>query len=159
MSNLNNSSHHTLPLNVDNLVSMFTQKSGVPQSIAAIIIPLVIQFITQKIGTGVAGGFSSGGGAAKAGIGNLQSVLSELGNVGNDHPLVAQVQQKANIQDPQQATQYVQQAVGVMKQEADTNPEGFQSLFGDVLGGMGGGMAGDTAKSIGDKIKGFFGSK
>jgi hypothetical protein len=138
---------------------MFAQKSGVPQSIAAIIIPLVIQFITQKIGAGAAGGFSSGGGGAgKAGIGNIQSVLSELGNVGNDHPLVAQVQQKANIQDPQQATQYVQQAVGVMKQEADTNPEGFQSLFGGALGGMGG-MAGDTAKSIGDKIKGFFGSK
>ena len=45
-----------------------------------------------------------------------------------------------------------------MKQDADTNPEGFQSLFENVLGGVGC-MAGDTTKSIGDKIKGFFGSK
>lgn len=138
-------------MNVDNLVNMFSQKSGIQQSVIAIIIPLIIQFITQKLGTGGARGFFSGG--KKGGMDNISSALSELGNINSDHPLVKEVQDKANIQDPQQVTQYIHQAADLMKQEATNNPQGIESLFGNVPGGVGG----DTVKGIGEKVKGFFG--
>jgi len=67
--------------------------------------------------------------------------------------MVKEVQDKASIQDPQQVTQYIHQAADLMKQEATSNPQGIESLFEDKLGGA----SGDTVKSIGEKVKGFFG--
>jgi hypothetical protein len=81
--------------------------------------------------------------------------LSGFDSINSDDPLVKQVQEKASIQDPQQATQYVQQAASLIKQEAVTNPQGIESLFGGLIGGE----VGDTTKGIGERLKGFFGSK
>lgn len=65
---------------------------------------------------------------------------------------------KTGIEDPQKVTGYTQQAVDLIKQEATANPEGIESLFNNVLGGAAGDVGGEVKKSIGDRIKGFFGS-
>ncbi|MGB8161017.1 MAG: hypothetical protein WCE93_12790 [Nitrososphaeraceae archaeon] len=141
-------------MNIDNLVSMFTQKSGIQQSLASTIVSVVIKYVMQQIvGT-----------SSKGGLGNIMSLLTNLeGNLNPEHPLVRQVQEKTGLQDQQQVTQYTEQAVSVIKQEATKNPQGIESLFGNVLGGIGGGMSGDTGeqvkKGLGGLIKGFFGSK
>jgi hypothetical protein len=128
---------------------MFTQKSGLQGTIATTIITLVMQYVMQQIG---AGGF-------KGGLGKLTSVLSGLGsNLNSDNQLVKQIQEKTGIEDPQKVTGYTQQAVDLIKQEATANPEGIESLFNNVLGGAAGDVGGQLKKSIGDRIKGFFGS-
>lgn len=133
---------------------MFTQKSGIQQSLASTIVSVVIKYVMQQIvGT-----------SSKGGLGNIMSLLTNLeGNLNPEHPLVRQVQEKTGLQDQQQVTQYTEQAVSVIKQEATKNPQGIESLFGNVLGGIGGGMSGDTGeqvkKGLGGLIKGFFGSK
>ena len=133
---------------------MFTQKSGIQQSLASTIVSVVIKYVMQQIvGT-----------SSKGGLGNIMSLLTNLGgNLNPEHPLVRQVQEKTGLQDQQQVTQYTEQAVSVIKQEATENPQGIESLFGNVLGGIGGGMSGDTGeqvkKGLGGLIKGFFGSK
>ena len=61
-------------------------------------------------------------------IGGIQSHLSNLmggGQLQQDHPLVEYVQQNAGIQDPQQATQYTQQALEMMNEHANSNPQGI----------------------------------
>lgn len=132
---------------------MFTQKSGIQQSLASTIVSVVIKYVMQQIvGT-----------SSKGGLGNIMSLLTNLeGNLNPEHPLVRQVQEKTGLQDQQQVTQYTEQAVSVIKQEATENPQGIESLFGNVLGGIGG-MSGDTGeqvkKGLGGLIKGFFGSK
>jgi hypothetical protein len=140
-------------MNVDNLVSTFTQKSGIQQSVATTIITVIIQYITQKLA----------GGGLKGGLGDITSILSGLGtNLNAYHPLVKQIQEKTNIEDPQKVTQYTRQAVDFMKQEAEANPQGIGSLFGSVLGGVSGGVGdvgGELKKSLGDRLKGLFGSK
>jgi hypothetical protein len=132
---------------------MFSQKSGIQKSIAAIIIPLVIQFVLQKV--------TSGGG--KKSLENITSTLSDLGstNINTDHALVKQIQEKTNIKDSQDITRYIQQAAGAIKQEVDANPKGIESLFSEVVGGTAGaaGTTTDTAKGLGERIKGFFGIK
>lgn len=132
---------------------MFTQKSGIQQSLASTIVSVVIKYVMQQIvGT-----------SSKGDLGNIMSLLTNLeGNLNPEHPLVRQVQEKTGLQDQQQVTQYTEQAVSVIKQEATENPQGIESLFGNVLGGIGG-MSGDTGeqvkKGLGGLIKGFFGSK
>ena len=132
---------------------MFTQKSGIQQSLASTIISVLIQYVMQQlVGTN-----------SKRSLGNIMSVLTNLGvKLNHEHPLVRQVQEKTGLQDQQQVTQYTEQAVSVIKQEATANPQGIESLFGNVLGGIGG-MSGDAGeqvkKGLGGLIKGFFGSK
>jgi hypothetical protein len=132
---------------------MFSQKSGIEKSIAAIIIPLVIQFVIQKV--------TSAGG--KKSLENITSTLSDLGstNINADDALVKQIQEKTKIKDSQQVTGYIQQAAGAIKQEVDANPKGIESLFSEVLGGTAGaaGTTAGAAKGLGERIKGFFGFK
>jgi hypothetical protein len=111
---LNNSVFYITCVNIDNLVSMFTQKSGLQQSVATTIITLVMQYVMQQLG----------GGGTKVGLAGITSVLSELGtNLNADNPLVKQIQEKIKIEDPQKVTQYTQQAVELIKQEASANPK------------------------------------
>jgi hypothetical protein len=63
----------------------------------------------------------------------IQSALSSLGPLNPDHELVQRVQQDTGIQDPQQATQYTQQAVDLMNEHASSNPQGVQSLFSSFM--------------------------
>jgi hypothetical protein len=57
-------------------------------------------------------------------IDGIQSHVSNLmrggGQLQQDHPLVQYVQQNAGMQDPQQATQYTQQALEMMNEYANT---------------------------------------
>jgi hypothetical protein len=39
------------------------------------------------------------------------------------------------MQDPQQATQYTQQALKMMNEHANNNPEGLNSLFSNFMEG------------------------
>jgi len=40
------------------------------------------------------------------------------------------------IQDPQLATQYTQQAVDLMNQDVNSDPQGIQSLFSKIMGSL-----------------------
>ena len=57
------------------------------------------------------------------------------GQLQQDHPLVQYVQQNAGIQDPQQTTQYTQQALEMMNEHANNDPQGLHSLFSNFMGG------------------------
>jgi hypothetical protein len=67
-------------------------------------------------------------------IGGLKSALSSLGALNRDHLLVRQVQQNADIQDPDQATQYTQHRVNLLNEQADKD-QGIGSLLGSLTGG------------------------
>lgn len=113
---------------------MFTQKTGIQQSLAATIIPLVIQYVVQQLG---------GTGRMKG----VTSVLSGLGtNLNAENPLVKQIQEKTKIEDPQKATEYTQQAVDLIKQEATANPNGIESLFSNVPSSGSGNIEGELKK-------------
>jgi len=79
------------------------------------------------------GSFLEGGGTT--GGGGLKSALSGLGGLDHDHALVQRIQQNAPIQDPDQASQYTQHGVNLLKEQADSNPQGIQSVLGGFLGG------------------------
>jgi hypothetical protein len=140
-------------MNLDNLAGMFSQRSGVQQSMGNSIISAIIGFMAQKMmGQGI-GSMLSGGGSSSSG--GIQSMLSGLGGgLNHDHELVRHVQQNAGIQDPETARQYTQQGVDILNEQSKSNPQGLQSLFGGFLGGGGqqkndgggglGGMLGDV---------------
>lgn len=144
-------------MNIENLANAFTKKSGIQQSVASAIISIVIQYVIQYAATS--------GGGGKGGIRNVMSILSNLGggNLTAEHPLVKQVQEKTGLEDSQQAAQYTEKAVNFIKQEADVNPEGVESLFGNILGSATGVSTADVGekpkKGLGGLLKGFFGSK
>jgi len=146
-------------MNIDNLVGMFSQRSGVQQSMGNSIMTAIIGFMVQKmmgqgIGSmlsGIGGGSGSGGGGG-AGIGSIQSVLSGLSGLNRDHELVRHVQQNAKIQDPEQARQYTQQGVDVLNEQSRTNPQGLESLLGSFMGGAGGGQQNKRDSGLGGII-------
>jgi hypothetical protein len=90
-------------MNLDNLAGMFSQRSGVQQSIGNSIMSAIIGFMAQKmIGQGI-GSMLSGSGSGSNSSGGIQSMLSGLvggGGLNRDHELVRHVQQNAGIQDP-----------------------------------------------------------
>lgn len=88
---------------------------------------------------------SSGGSDTKG----LKSVLSELGGQVNDpnNPLVQQVQREAHLNDPNQAKRYTQEAINVIRENADNNPQDLSSLFKSV----------GHEKGLDDLIRGFVG--
>jgi hypothetical protein len=68
--------------------------------------------------------------------GGIQSALSNVGPLDRNHARdIPRVQQDTVIQDPQQATQYMQQAVDLMNEHANSNPQGVQSLFSNHMCG------------------------
>ena len=90
-------------MNLDNLAGMFSQRSGVQQSIGNSIMNAIIGFMAQKmIGQGIRSRLS-GSGSGSNSSGGIQSMLSGLvggGGLNRDHELVRHVQQNAGIQDP-----------------------------------------------------------
>jgi hypothetical protein len=144
-------------MNLDNLAGMFSQRSGVQQSMGNSIMNAIIGFMAQKMmGQGI-GSMLSGGGS---GSGGIQSMLSGLigGGLNHDHELVRHVQQNAGIQDPETARQYTQQGVSILDEQSRTNPQGLQSLFSSFLGGGGqqkkGGSGGGVSEMLGDVLGG-----
>jgi hypothetical protein len=134
-------------MNLDNLAGMFSQRSGVQQSIGNSIMSAIIGFMAQKmIGQGI-GSMLSGSGSGSNSSGGIQSMLSGLvggGGINRDHELVRHVQQNAGIQDPETARQYTQHGVDILNEQSRSNPQGLQSLFGGFL--VGGGQGGQQKK-------------
>jgi hypothetical protein len=148
-------------MNIDNLAGMFSQRSGVQQSMGSTIMSAIIGFMVQKmVGQGL-GNMLSGGGGSGSNSGGIQSMLSGLGGLNRDHELVRNVQQKAGIQDPETARQYTQQGVDVLNEQSRNDPQGLQSLLGGFLGEggpsgsqQGKGGSGGLGGMIGDVLGG-----
>jgi hypothetical protein len=110
-------------MNIDNLAGMFSQKSGVQQSMGNSIMSAIIGFVAQKMmGQGL-GSMLSGGSGSSGNSGGIQSILSGLGGLNRDHELVRHVQQNAGIKDPETARQYTQQGVEVLNEQTKSNPQ------------------------------------
>jgi hypothetical protein len=135
-------------MNLDNLAGMFSQRSGVQQSMGNSIMSAIIGFMAQKmIGQGIGSMLSGSGSGSNNSSGGIQSILSGLvggGGLNRDHELVRHVQQNAGIQDPEMARQYTQHGVDILNEQSRINPQGLQSLFGGFLGG--GGQGGQQKK-------------
>ena len=149
-------------MNLDNLAGMFSQRSGVQQSMGNSIMSAIIGFMAQKMmGQGIGSMLSGGGGSGSGGIQSMLSGLTGGGGLNRDHELVRHVQQNAGIQDPETARQYTQQGVSILDEQSRTNPQGLQSLFGSFLGGEGGGQkkkggsgGGGVGEMLGDVLGG-----
>ena len=143
-------------MNIDNLAGMFSQKSGVQQSVGSSIMSAIIGFMAQKMmGQGLGSMLSGGGGGSSSG--GIQSMLSGLGGLNRDHELVKHVQQNAGIKDPETARQYTQQGVEVLNEQSTSNPQGLQSLLGGFLGGGGGSSGNQQGKGGGGGLGGMIG--
>ena len=144
-------------MNIDNLAGMFSQKSGVQQSMGNSIMSAIIGFMVQKMmGQGL-GSMLSGGGGSSGSSGGIQSMLSGLGGLNRDHELVRHVQQNAGIKDPETARQYTQQGVEILNEQSKSNPQGLQSLLGGFLGGGGGFGGNEQGKGGGGGLGGMIG--
>jgi hypothetical protein len=145
-------------MNLDNLAGMFSQRSGVQQSMGNSIMNAIIGFMAQKMmGQGIGSMLSGGGGSGSASIQSMLSGLLGGGGLNRDHELVRHVQQNAGIQDPETARQYTQQGVSILDEQSRTNPQGLQSLFGSFLGGGGQqkkGGSGGVGEMLGDVLGG-----
>jgi hypothetical protein len=107
-------------------------------NIMSTIMNYMMQNFMQK---GLGSFMSSGGGDRNS----MQSSFSELeGGINNDprHPLVQQVKNNCGLQDDNQARMYTQQATGLLRENANNDPQGMSSLFGSFGGGQqqGGGI-------------------
>jgi hypothetical protein len=97
--------------------------SGIQQILGNTIMSTTISFLVQKMmGQGL--GDMVSGGSSGTYIGNIQSMLTGLGGLNQDHEPVRQVEQKVGVQDPGQSTQYTQQAVDVLNEQFKNNPQG-----------------------------------
>jgi len=142
---------------------MFSQRSGVQQSMGNSIMSAIIGFMVQKMmGQELGSMLSGGSGGSSGNSGAIQSMLSGLGGLNRDHELVRHVQQNAGIKDPEAARQYTQQGVDVLSEQSRSNPQGLQSLLGGFLGGGGssgsqqrkGGCGGGLGGMVGDVLGG-----
>ena len=115
--------------NIDDLVSIVTQKSGVPESVTATIIPLLVQFVAQKLASrGVISGFLSRlGEETKAD--KITSTLASFDTISFDHPLAKEVKEKANLPEVTMAADYFKLVANVIREEAGTNPKRIEWLF------------------------------
>ncbi|MDQ4015525.1 MAG: hypothetical protein M3136_07145 [Thermoproteota archaeon] len=130
-------------MNLDNLAGMFSQRSGVQQSMSSTIMSTIMSYMMQHFMQKGLGSFMNSGGGDRN---SMQSSFSELeGGINNDprHPLVQQVKNNCGLQDDNQARMYTQQATGLIRENANNDPQGLSSLFGSFGGGgqqQGGGI-------------------
>lgn len=129
-------------MNLDNLVGMFSQRSGVQQSMSSTIMSTIMSYMMQHFMQKGLGNFMNSGGGDKN---SIQSSFSELEGGLNDphHPLVQQVKNNCGLQDENQARMYTQQATGLLRENANNDPQGLSSLFGSFGGGQQGGGIGN----------------
>ena len=146
-------------MNLDNLAGMFSQRSGVQQSMSSTIMSTIMSYMMQHFMQKGLGSFMNSGGNDR---GSMQSSFSELeGGLNNDprHPLVQQVKNNCGLQDDNQARMYTQQATGFLRENSNNDPQGLSSLFGSFGGGglgqqqqqQGGGGIGDM---VGGMLRG-----
>ena len=142
-------------MNLDNLVGMFSQRNGVQQSMSSTIMSTIMSYLMQNFMQKGLGGFISSAGADR---GSMQSSFSELEGGLNDphHPLVQQVKNNCGLQDDNQARMYTQQATGLLRENANNDPQGLSSLFGS-FGGAGGLGQQQGSGGIGNLVGGMLG--
>jgi hypothetical protein len=144
-------------MSLDSLAGMFSQRTGAQQSMSGSIMNAIIGYIMQNMMQKGLSSFLGGGGGGGSDAGGLKSALSSLGGgLNRDHALVRHVQQNTGIQDPDQATQYTQHGVNLLNEQANSNPQGLQSLLGNFLGSSGGGSKQQQGKGglLGDILGG-----
>ena len=143
-------------MSLDSLTGMFSQRTGAQQSMSGSVMNAIIGYIMQNMMQKGIGSFlgGTGGGSSNRDAGGLKSALSSLGGMNRDHALVQHVQQNTGIQDPDQATQYTQHGVNLLNEQADSNPQGMQSLLSGFLAGGGSGeqKQGGVGGKIGDML-------
>jgi hypothetical protein len=146
-------------MNLDNLAGMFSQRSGVQQPMSSTIMSTIMSYMMQHFMQKGLGSFMNSGGGDR---GSMQSSFSELeGGLNNDprHPLVQQVKNNCGLQDDNQARMYTQQATGLLRENANNDPQGLSSLFGSFGGGGGLGGLGQQQQQggggIGDMVGGL----
>ena len=143
-------------MNLDNLAGMFSQRSGVQQSMSSTIMSTIMSYMMQNFMQKGLGSFMNSGGGDRN---SMQSSFSELeGGINNDprHPLVQQVKNNCGLQDDNQARMYTQQATGFLSEHANNDPQGLSSLFGS-LGGAGVGGTQQQGGGIGNVVGGLLG--
>ena len=110
-------------------------KSGIPESSRSEIINSIIKHIIEsgdsedKVNTNDKG---NAGTTVADTDKDVQSALSNIGQLSPAHPLVQRIQKDTGIQDPQLATQYTEQTVGAMKAHANENPKSMRSILGSL---------------------------
>jgi hypothetical protein len=139
-------------MNLDNLAGMFSQRSGVQQSISSTIMSTIMSYMMQNFMQKGLGSFMNSGGGDKN---SMQSSFSELEGGLNDprHPLVQQVKNNCGFKDDNQARTYTQQATGMLRENANNDPQGMSSLFGS----FGGGGVQQQGGGIGNLVGGLLG--
>jgi hypothetical protein len=139
-------------MNLDNLAGMFSQRSGVQQSMSSTIMSTIMSYMMQHFMQKGLGNFMNSGGNDR---GSMQSSFSELEGGLSDprHPLVQQVKNNCGFQDDNQARMYTQQATGLLRENANNDPQGLSSLFGS----FGGGGLGQQQGGIGNIVGGLLG--
>lgn len=139
-------------MNLDNLAGMFSQRSGVQQSMSSTIMSTIMSYMMQHFMQKGLGSFMNSGGGDRN---SMQSSFSELEGGLNDprHPLVQQVKNNAGLQDDNQARMYTQQATGLLRENANNDPQGLSSL----LGSFGGGGQQQQGGGIGNLVGGLLG--
>jgi hypothetical protein len=140
-------------MNLDNLAGMFSQRSGVQQSVSSTIMSTIMSYMMQNfMQKGLSSFMNSGGGDRNS----MHSAFSELDGGLNDprHPLVQQVKNNCGFQDDNQARMYTQQATGMLREHANNDPQGLSSLFGSFGGGAGGQQGGGIGNLVGGLLGG-----
>lgn len=124
-------------MSADDLASKLSQ-SGIPQSNRSTIINSIIKHIVDSGESEYKGNTNNTNNSRATGDvagtvadtdKDVQSALSNIGQLSPSHPLVQRIQQDTGIQDPQIATQYTQQTLSAMKEHANENPEKMRSIF------------------------------
>jgi hypothetical protein len=125
-------------MSIESLAGMFSQRSGVNQSMGNSIMTVIVGFLAQKMTGGGIGnmisGIAGGDSVTDGSGGGIGSILSGLGGLNKDHELVRHVQQIAGIQDPEQARQYTQHGVDILNEQSKSNPQELRSIFSGFLG-------------------------
>ena len=119
-------------MNLDNLAGMFSQRSGVQQSMSSTIMSTIMSYMMQHFMQKGLGNFMNSGGNDRS---SMQSSFSELeGGLNNDprHPLVQQVKNNC----------------GLLRENANNDPQGLSSLFGSFGGGQQGGGIGNIVGGL-----------
>ncbi|MEO9320515.1 MAG: hypothetical protein ABI361_07570 [Nitrososphaera sp.] len=130
---------------------MFSQRSGMGQSIAGSVIGSIMGYAMQNMMNRGIGSFLHSRGQNKDSMNTaLNQIQTETAN-NPDHQLVQQIKSSTGLQDDNQARQYIQQAVEFMKEHTNNNPEAMHSAFtnyadnqGMNLGGMLSGFGGNS---------------
>lgn len=115
-------------MDLEGLSGIFSNRTGVQQSIASSSMGTVMSYALQNLMQRGIGSFLNSGGSDKSGMKNALSKLQ--GDASNpDHDLVQQVKNNSGISDNGQAQQYTQQALSMLQEHTEDNPGQVRSAL------------------------------